>query len=65
MDTPRAREEMYVSTSPDSLFEKRSGSRGITSPPKLTICPASHTTMKRGKSFSAATGIGARVRAVK
>ena len=48
-----------------TVFRETHRRRGITSPPKLTICPASHTTMKRGKALSAATGIGARVRAGK
>ena len=48
-----------------TVFRETHRRRGITSPPKLTICPASHTTMKRGKALSAATGIGVRVRAGK
>ena len=48
-----------------TVFRETHRRRGITSPPKQTICPASHTTMKRGKALSAATGIGARVRAGK
>ena len=37
-------------------FRETHRRRGITSPPKQTICPASHTTMKRGKSFSGSHG---------
>lgn len=48
-----------------TVFRETHRRRGITSPPKLTLCSASHTTMKRGKALSAATGIGARVRAGK